>query len=329
MRRAGWLMLAAIAWGCGGGEDDGEMAPVATTISAGGIGTDEGGDTSDGGDTGDPDPGDESDSTDDGGPADTGSSDGPTESCNDGELNGDESDVDCGGSCDACLEGQSCVGSADCMTGACDGGLCGEAASCLSILQGRPDAETGPYEIHPDGGAAIDVWCDMDRAGGGWTLTFAANGVDFDVADAVPMPAPGSAADLFTSTGVRYQQFAAHSEEMFVCTTGEGETPNYEVRTFEAIPRFWDQSLDNAEIFVTGTMGTSDASATEYCAGLVWGGCNLDHYGYAVYQAEFGSANWGRWSGNSVYGPKGAELYCFANGDQTDNPDAWFWHFVR
>ena len=45
-------------------------------------------------------------------------------SCSDGLQNGDESDVDCGGSCPACPIGGSCVIGGDCTTGICEGSVC-------------------------------------------------------------------------------------------------------------------------------------------------------------------------------------------------------------
>jgi hypothetical protein len=50
-----------------------------------------------------------------------------TPPCSDGVLDGNESDVDCGGSCGAtCADGQRCLGNADCRGGVCGGdGRCG------------------------------------------------------------------------------------------------------------------------------------------------------------------------------------------------------------
>jgi hypothetical protein len=47
-------------------------------------------------------------------------------SCLDGIKDGDESDVDCGGSCGACADGQHCTRDMDCYTGICAAGLCVE-----------------------------------------------------------------------------------------------------------------------------------------------------------------------------------------------------------
>lgn len=51
-------------------------------------------------------------------------------SCDDQLKNQDESDVDCGGGCTPCLEGQTCNAASDCATMACIAGTC-VAASCL------------------------------------------------------------------------------------------------------------------------------------------------------------------------------------------------------
>lgn len=42
--------------------------------------------------------------------------------CGDGDKNGDETDVDCGGSCPPCTEGQDCEVGSDCTSGVCSGG---------------------------------------------------------------------------------------------------------------------------------------------------------------------------------------------------------------
>ncbi len=44
--------------------------------------------------------------------------------CDDGMLNGDETDVDCGGSCSPCADGQKCDAGTDCEGGNCSGGVC-------------------------------------------------------------------------------------------------------------------------------------------------------------------------------------------------------------
>ncbi len=70
----------------------------------------------------------------DAGPVDLGGMDagsldmGPAESCDDGILNQDESDIDCGGSCEGCENGEICVEDEDCLTDFCgDANVCEDA----------------------------------------------------------------------------------------------------------------------------------------------------------------------------------------------------------
>ncbi len=64
--------------------------------------------------------------------------------CVDGVLSGDESDVDCGGSCTACQTGDACGGASDCASGVCSGGVC-QAPSCADGVQngGESDVDCG------------------------------------------------------------------------------------------------------------------------------------------------------------------------------------------
>ncbi|MFW2388198.1 MAG: hypothetical protein ACN4G0_07675 [Polyangiales bacterium] len=51
--------------------------------------------------------------------------------CSDGARNGDETDVDCGGSCEPCAKGSRCLFATDCESLACDQGACLAVGSCL------------------------------------------------------------------------------------------------------------------------------------------------------------------------------------------------------
>ena len=44
--------------------------------------------------------------------------------CTDGQLNGDETDIDCGGGCPACSVGGVCALGVDCETESCVMGVC-------------------------------------------------------------------------------------------------------------------------------------------------------------------------------------------------------------
>ncbi len=61
-------------------------------------------------------------------------------SCSDGLLNGLESDLDCGGSCTPCADGQTCVSATDCQNAVCLAGVC-QSPTCNDGLQ--DGTETG------------------------------------------------------------------------------------------------------------------------------------------------------------------------------------------
>jgi len=66
-------------------------------------------------------------------------------SCDDGAQNGDETDVDCGGSCEPCGEGLGCVSGTDCADGVCgEGGHCAPATCDDGVQNGdETDADCG------------------------------------------------------------------------------------------------------------------------------------------------------------------------------------------
>lgn len=64
-------------------------------------------------------------------------------SCTDGQKNGTESDVDCGGGCGACAAGQMCIDASDCDADAsCTGGVC--TPNDASGSPGTPAAPSSP-----------------------------------------------------------------------------------------------------------------------------------------------------------------------------------------
>ena len=60
--------------------------------------------------------------------------------CSDRLMNGDETDVDCGGGCAACAKGRRCKNSTDCAIGECTSALCQISACANAIHDGN---ETG------------------------------------------------------------------------------------------------------------------------------------------------------------------------------------------
>lgn len=101
--------------------------------------------------------------------------------CDDGFKSGEESDIDCGGGCLPCDVGLNCTLSSDCKTWACDDGVCGYADSCAAINAVVPEAPTGRYwiDVDEDGpNQPFEVWCELEQAGGGWTLVLVSSDDD-------------------------------------------------------------------------------------------------------------------------------------------------------
>ncbi|MCK5803820.1 MAG: hypothetical protein KAI66_13345 [Lentisphaeria bacterium] len=93
--------------------------------------------------------------------------------CSDGERSGDETDVDCGGSCARCGVDQTCAIHAQCATGLCSDGVCALSTDCSQIHFNDTTAPSGNYLVDIDGEgdlAPMTVSCDMQTDGGGWML---------------------------------------------------------------------------------------------------------------------------------------------------------------
>ena len=64
--------------------------------------------------------------------------------CDDGVLNGDETDVDCGGDvCPSCDPGETCMDGDDCVSGGCEGDVCNPLLSVAVTPTGCADAAGG------------------------------------------------------------------------------------------------------------------------------------------------------------------------------------------
>ncbi|MEM9463656.1 MAG: fibrinogen-like YCDxxxxGGGW domain-containing protein [Myxococcota bacterium] len=93
--------------------------------------------------------------------------------CDDTILSGDETDLDCGGSCSPCPESGACLVSEDCDLLSCIDSICRAPASCTELNDVMPGLANGLYLIDPDGPGAdapYEAMCEMTTSGGGWTL---------------------------------------------------------------------------------------------------------------------------------------------------------------
>lgn len=95
--------------------------------------------------------------------------------CFDGVHDGDETDIDCGGSvCAGCFGDARCDVNHDCASGYCAAGSCAYLRSCHE-LQALADGPDGIFwvdfdEDGPD--LPARALCDQTMDGGGWTLGF-------------------------------------------------------------------------------------------------------------------------------------------------------------
>jgi hypothetical protein len=90
--------------------------------------------------------------------------------CADGFRNGDESDVDCGGSCGACADSQRCAAADDCASRVCAGGLCQVPGCADGVHNGdESDADCGGSCDPCAGGAACgdDADCESGSCAAG------------------------------------------------------------------------------------------------------------------------------------------------------------------
>ncbi|XXX77856.1 hypothetical protein WMF30_03650 [Sorangium sp. So ce134] len=86
---------------------------------------------------------------------------GATDACADGTKNGDETDVDCGGTCAPCDLAKACSKTEDCSSGFCADGVCCDAAcdeecdACTAELKGSgEDGKCGPTKAETECGEA-------------------------------------------------------------------------------------------------------------------------------------------------------------------------------
>jgi hypothetical protein len=92
-------------------------------------------------------------------------------SCSDGDQNGNETDIDCGGSCAGCAAGDSCLGASDCAAGVCTSGVC-QGPTCTDGAQNgdETDIDCGgscPLDCALNQGCGLDGDCTTTHCSGG------------------------------------------------------------------------------------------------------------------------------------------------------------------
>jgi len=65
----------------------------------------------------------------------------PAQTCSDGIQNGDETGIDCGGSCPRCANGSSCLSRSDCSSALCSGRVCVSCANRFDCGKGATGKE--------------------------------------------------------------------------------------------------------------------------------------------------------------------------------------------
>jgi hypothetical protein len=118
-----------------------------------------------------------------GGMGATGAEGGATSHCNDGKLSGDETDEDCGGSCEACTLGDDCQVAGDCRSGVCAGTCaCGDGMVFSEFRSRGPNGGLDEIvELFNASDAAITLTTDYtivarDVNGASFSLRWTGNG---------------------------------------------------------------------------------------------------------------------------------------------------------
>jgi Fibrinogen beta and gamma chains, C-terminal globular domain len=184
--------------------------------------------------------------------------------CTDGQRNGRETDVDCGGTCAPCALGRACGVDRDCAGGGlCDPQQCRAARSCAEILAHFAGSRDGVYRIVPAGvSSPAEVVCDMTRDGGGWTLLLKGNGDDtlsFGSAlwgDATLL----NAADLTLQPGnAKYQSFVSMPISVL-----RGELDGFPFRQSLPAMNLTAAQLFNGEAIIVDTHPTFNTGAANW-----------------------------------------------------------------
>jgi hypothetical protein len=95
----------------------------------------------------------------------------PAASCSDGIQNGDETDVDCGGSCGACAADARCVEDRDCASSRCSASQCSASCELTGLVAYFPfDGDTLDHSPNQHDITASHVAATAGKFGGGYAL---------------------------------------------------------------------------------------------------------------------------------------------------------------
>lgn len=101
----------------------------------------------------------------------------PQPACDDGQLSGTETDVDCGGTCSPCNNGNACGAASDCESGLCLSSVCAAVSCGDGVVSNGEACDTGSAS------ASCDADCTAPACGDG---VFNAAAEECDDGNAVP-----------------------------------------------------------------------------------------------------------------------------------------------
>ena len=99
--------------------------------------------------------------------------------CNDGAVNGFETDVDCGGVCDGCPDGAGCAVGSDCTSGVCEAMICQVAMCGDGVVNGTDECDGNGIGV-PGLTPQCDLDCTFSSCGDGVVNSLAQEQCDGD-----------------------------------------------------------------------------------------------------------------------------------------------------